>query len=71
LENFAAASEILARDAKPSHHSVQRRSRHSEAGGCGADHTAALPKHPNDMVPLYLLERGAAAGSQGILPYFG
>jgi hypothetical protein len=63
-------SEILARDAKPAHHGVQRRSRQSEAGGRGADHAAAFPQRPDDMFPLHMLERGAAGGFRSLLPYF-
>ena len=63
--------EIVAGNAQPSHHGVQRGSGHSEAGSCGANHTAALPKHTNDMVALHLLERGAPGGFHGIFPYFG
>jgi hypothetical protein len=64
-------SEILARNAEPSHHGVQRRSGHSEAGGCGADHTSAFSKHPNDMVAFHLLERSAAGRLRRIFPYLG
>src|ERR1017187_6763985 len=63
--------EILARDAELSHDGVQGGPVQSETGGRGADHTAALPKHPDDMFPLHLLERGGAGGFQGIVPYFG
>src|ERR1039458_5883703 len=63
--------EILARDAKLSHDGVQGGPVQSETGGRGADHTAALAKHADDMIPLHLLERRGAGGFLGIVPYFG
>ena len=43
----------------------------SEAGGGRGDHAAALPKHADDVLPLHLLERGAAAGFRRVSAYFG
>ena len=62
------ALEILARDAELAHHGVQGGPVQSETGGGRGDHPAALPKHADDMLPLHLLERGAAGDFRRILP---
>jgi len=65
-----ARSEILAGDAELPHHGVQRGPMQSEAGGGRRNYAAAFLKHTDDMLPLHLLERGAAGGFGWILPYF-
>ena len=52
-----ALQELKASDAEFPHHGVQCGPVQSEAGGRGADHSAALPKHAENMLALYLFER--------------
>ena len=67
----ATHSEIVARDAELSHHGVESGPVEPQTRGGRGDHPAAVPQHPHHMLPLHLLERGAAGGFQRILLYFG
>jgi len=67
---IALKLKVVSRDAELPHRGVEGGAAKSETGGGRRDYPAALPQHPHHMLPLHLLQRGAAGGFRAVLLYF-